>query len=91
VRKAELESDGRLLKINPLADWSDDDVWRYVREHDVAVNRLHAEGYPSVGCAPCTRAVAPGDDPRSGRWWWENADTRECGLHVGEEKDGSGI
>ena len=91
VRKAELEDDGRLIKINPLADWSHDDVWSYVREHNVPVNRLHAEGYPSVGCAPCTRAVQPGDDPRSGRWWWENADTRECGLHVGEEKDGSGI
>lgn len=91
VRKAEIEADGRLLKINPLADWSQDDVFSYVREHGVPVNRLHAEGFPSVGCAPCTRAVPPGDDPRSGRWWWENADTRECGLHVGEEKDGSGI
>jgi len=91
VRKAELEDDGRLLKINPLADWSHDEVWAYVREHNVPVNRLHAEGFPSVGCAPCTRAVEPGGDPRSGRWWWENADTRECGLHVGEEKDGSGI
>ena len=61
-----------------------------MREHNVPVNRLHAEGFPSVGCAPCTRAVKPGDDPRSGRWWWENADTRECGLHVDEEKDGLG-
>jgi phosphoadenosine phosphosulfate reductase len=91
VRKVELDTDGRLVKINPLADWSHDQVWSYVREHGVPVNRLHAEGYPSVGCAPCSRAVQPGDDPRSGRWWWENADTRECGLHVGEEKDGSGI
>jgi phosphoadenosine phosphosulfate reductase len=91
VSKVELEDDGRLLKINPLVDWSHDEVWAYVREHNVPVNRLHAEGYPSVGCAPCSRAVEPGDDPRSGRWWWENPDTRECGLHVGEEKDGSGI
>ena len=91
VRKLELEDDGRLVKINPLADWNHDEVWTYVREHDVPVNRLHAEGFPSVGCAPCTRAVAEGDDPRSGRWWWENPDTRECGIHVGEEKDGSGI
>jgi phosphoadenosine phosphosulfate reductase len=91
VRKVELEGDGSLVKINPLADWSLEQVQHYVREHNVPVNRLHAEGFPSVGCAPCTRAVSPGDDPRSGRWWWENADTRECGLHVGEEKDGSGI
>src|SRR5262245_14751031 len=91
VAKVEVESDGRLLKINPLADWTHDAVAAYVRQHNVPVNRLHAEGFPSIGCAPCTRAVAPGDDPRSGRWWWENADTRECGLHVGEEKDGSGI
>jgi phosphoadenosine phosphosulfate reductase len=91
VAKVEIEDDGRLLKINPLADWTHEDVAAYVRRHNVPVNRLHAEGFPTIGCAPCTRAVAPGDDPRSGRWWWENADTRECGLHVGEEKDGSGI
>jgi phosphoadenosine phosphosulfate reductase len=91
VRKVQLENDGALVKINPLADWSLDDVQRYVRDHNVPVNRLHAEGYPSVGCAPCTRAVQPGDDPRSGRWWWENPETRECGLHVGEEAGGSGI
>jgi len=83
--------EGGLLKINPLVDWSADQVWRYVREHGVPVNRLHAEGYPTVGCAPCTRAVAAGEDPRAGRWWWENADTKECGLHVGQEADGSGI
>jgi thioredoxin-dependent adenylylsulfate APS reductase len=85
------ESAGGLLKINPLVDWSADDVWRYVREHDVPVNRLHAEGFPSVGCAPCTRAVKPGEDPRAGRWWWENPETKECGLHVDEEAGGSGI
>ena len=70
-----------IAKVNPLAHWSSDDVWRYLRAHDVPVNALHARGYPSIGCAPCTRAVAPGDDPRSGRWWWESAETRECGLH----------
>ena len=63
----------------------------YMREHGVPVNRLHREGYPSVGCAPCTRATGPDEDPRAGRWWWENADTKECGLHPGEEADGSGI
>ena len=81
----------KILKINPIADWTHDDVWQYVRRHDLPVNRLHGEGFPSVGCGPCTRAVKPGDDPRSGRWWWENEDTRECGLHVNEQDDGSGI
>lgn len=82
---------GGMIKLNPLADWSADDVWHYIRENDVPVNRLHAEGYPSVGCASCSRAVKAGDDPRSGRWWWEQADTKECGIHVGEEQGGSGI
>ncbi len=89
--KALLEDDGRLVKLNPLADWSHDQVMRFVRENAVPVNRLNQRGYPSVGCAPCTRAVRPGDDPRSGRWWWEQATTRECGLHSGEENEGSGI
>jgi phosphoadenosine phosphosulfate reductase len=71
-----------LMKLNPLADWPNDDVWAYVREHDVPVNALHARDYPSIGCEPCTRAVRPGEDLRAGRWWWEQADSRECGLHV---------
>jgi thioredoxin-dependent adenylylsulfate APS reductase len=92
ARRLEIdESAGGLLKINPLVDWNADEVWHYVREHDVPVNRLHAEGFPSVGCAPCTRAVKPGEDPRAGRWWWENPETKECGLHVDEEAGGSGI
>lgn len=70
-----------IVKFNPLADWTDGDVWSYLRERDVPVNALHARGYPSIGCEPCTRAVRPGEDPRAGRWWWERADTRECGLH----------
>jgi phosphoadenosine phosphosulfate reductase len=85
------EVHGGLVKLNPLADWSEEQVWHYVREHNVSVNRLHAQGYPSVGCEPCSRAIQPGEDIRAGRWWWENAETRECGIHVGEEKDGSGI
>ena len=80
-----------VVKLNPIADWSEDQVLDYVREHNVPVNRLHSEGYPTIGCAPCSRAVAPGDDPRSGRWWWENPETRECGIHVDEEDQGSGI
>jgi len=72
----------RLMKLNPLAEWSHDDVWAYLRHHGVPVNALHARGYPSIGCEPCTRAVRTDEDPRAGRWWWEQADTRECGLHV---------
>jgi len=70
-----------LPKFNPLADWSEDDVWAYVRAHDVPYNALHDRGYPSIGCAPCTRAVAPGEDVRAGRWWWERPEHKECGLH----------
>ncbi len=71
---------GGIWKISPLADWSWDDVMRYVREQNVPINHLHAKGFPSIGCAPCTRAVPPGADPRSGRWWWESG-VKECGLH----------
>jgi phosphoadenosine phosphosulfate reductase len=81
---------GGLVKVNPIADWTRDDVLAYVQAHNVPINRLHAEGYPSVGCEPCSRAVRPGEDERSGRWWWEQPETRECGIHVGEEQ-GSGI
>jgi thioredoxin-dependent adenylylsulfate APS reductase len=92
VAKIEIdESHGGIVKLNPLADWTQEQVADYVHENNVAVNRLHGEGYPSVGCAPCSRAVAAGEDPRSGRWWWENPETRECGIHVGEEDQGSGI
>lgn len=92
TRRLEIDTgNGGITKVNPLVDWTSDDVWRYVREHGVPVNRLHREGYPSVGCAPCSRATSPGEDPRAGRWWWENAETKECGLHPGEEADGSGI
>lgn len=82
---------GGIVKVNPIADWSRADVLAYVEAHDVPTNRLHAEGYPSVGCAPCSRAVKAGDDPRAGRWWWEQPETRECGIHAGEENEGSGI
>ena len=98
ARKVEIDSvNGDLVKINPLADWSRERVMDYVQTHNVPVNRLHQQNYPSVGCQPCTRAIAPGADPRSGRWWWEADDTRECGLHLPDpvpqvdESDGSGI
>jgi phosphoadenosine phosphosulfate reductase len=71
-----------LMKLNPLADWSEQEVWAYVEKFDVPTNLLHRRGYPSIGCAPCTRAVQPGEDPRAGRWWWEQAASRECGLHM---------
>ena len=71
-----------LPKFNPLAEWSDDDVWSYLRAHAVPWNALHDRGYPSIGCAPCTRAVPAGEDIRAGRWWWENPAHKECGLHV---------
>jgi phosphoadenosine phosphosulfate reductase len=69
-----------LLKINPLVEWTHDEVWAYIKMHDVPYNALHDRGYPSIGCAPCTRAVKPGEDIRAGRWWWE-ASSKECGLH----------
>lgn len=71
-----------IAKISPLADWSETDVWAYIRTHDVPYNALHDQCYPSIGCAPCTRAIAPGEDVRAGRWWWENPETKECGLHI---------
>ena len=92
TRKLEIDgANGGILKVNPLVDWSYDEVWQYVRDHNVPVNRLHSQGYPSVGCAPCTRAIQAGEDPRAGRWWWENPETKECGLHADEEIGGSGI
>lgn len=81
LREHEFDATHGLFKFNPLADWTEADVWAYLRSHDVPVNALHARGYPSIGCEPCTRAVRPGEDPRAGRWWWERRDTRECGLH----------
>lgn len=75
------DSEFKLLKINPLADWSLEQLEAYIREHDIPVNPLHARGFPSIGCQPCTRAIRPGEDIRAGRWWWENADGKECGLH----------
>jgi phosphoadenosine phosphosulfate reductase len=80
-----------MVKVNPLAEWTADDVWSYVREHSVPTNRLHGKGYPSVGCDPCSRAIKEGEDARAGRWWWERPETKECGIHVGEEEEGSGI
>ncbi len=75
------ENHGGILKINPLLEWSEEQVWDYAKQHHVPVSRLYAQGYRSIGCAPCTRAVAPGEHARAGRWWWENPEHKECGLH----------
>lgn len=75
-----------LQKFNPLAEWSEEDVWKVVRAFAIPYNPLHDKGYPSIGCEPCTRAVRPGEDVRAGRWWWESTDSRECGLHAGNSK-----
>ena len=81
VETLELDGAHGLLKLNPLAAWSTRDIWTYVQTQGVPYNALHDRGYPSIGCAPCTRAVKPYEDERAGRWWWESADKRECGLH----------
>jgi phosphoadenosine phosphosulfate reductase len=70
-----------LHKVSPLLDWTEDEVWEYIRKKRLPYNSLHDSGFPSIGCAPCTRAVQPGEDKRAGRWWWERSDSRECGLH----------
>jgi phosphoadenosine phosphosulfate reductase len=84
ARLAPREADPQrgLTKFNPLHDWSEAEVWAYLRGEGVPYNALHDRFYPSIGCAPCTRAIAVGEDIRAGRWWWENADTKECGLHT---------
>jgi phosphoadenosine phosphosulfate reductase len=69
------------IKINPLLDWKSEDLWNYIHKHNVPYNTLHDQGFPSIGCLPCTRAIEPGDDIRAGRWWWEHPDMKECGLH----------
>ncbi|MBC3831309.1 phosphoadenylyl-sulfate reductase [Undibacterium amnicola] len=75
-----------MQKFNPLTDWSEEDVWHYIRSNNVPYNPLHDKGYPSIGCEPCTRAIQPGEDVRAGRWWWENPESKECGLHVVDGK-----
>ena len=81
--KVEWDQAFGLIKISPLARWSTERVWDYIHKHDVPYNKLHDKGYPSIGCEPCTRAVKPGEDIRAGRWWWEEPEHKECGLHLG--------
>ena len=88
VHFSERDGDGR-IKLNPLADWSWNDVWHYIALHEVPYNELHDAFFPSIGCAPCTRAIAVGEDFRAGRWWWEDERAKECGLHVAEKTEES--
>jgi len=85
VPEREVDIQHSLLKVNPLALWTERDVWDYVRTHSVPYASLYDEGYRSIGCAPCTRPVVPGEDARAGRWWWEQDTAKECGLHVGPD------
>ena len=77
----EWDENNKLVKINPLAFWSEEQLWDYINTQKIPYNTLHDKGYPSIGCQPCTRAIEEGEDVRAGRWWWENPDTKECGLH----------
>ena len=76
------ERHGGIIKVNPLVDWTEDAVWQYVKRGNIPYNRLYDMGYTSIGCAPCTRATAPGEDARDGRWWWEQGVAKECGIHL---------
>src|SRR4030042_2929967 len=80
-KHVEWDDENNLLKINPLLNWPEKQVWEYIKSNQVPYNELHDKGFPSIGCMPCTRAVKPGEDARSGRWWWEDAGPKECGLH----------
>jgi phosphoadenosine phosphosulfate reductase len=86
VEKVEWDEANRLIKLNPLADWTTTEVWHYIKENSVPYNKLHDLGYPSIGCAPCTRAIQPGEEIRAGRWWWEAPEHKECGLHYRDGK-----
>lgn len=86
LEKIEWDENFDLVKISPLADWTEKQVWQYIKDNDVPYNKLHDKGYPSIGCAPCTRAIKPGEDIRAGRWWWEQPEHKECGLHLHKDK-----
>jgi thioredoxin-dependent adenylylsulfate APS reductase len=89
IRKVEIDHDhGAIVKLNPLAEWTEDEVWDYVRERDVPYHPLYDRGYTSIGCDPCTRATARGEDARAGRWWWEKNAPKECGIHCAIETGG---
>ena len=82
IKTVEWDENNGLIKLNPIVDWSKEKMWDYIKKNKVPYNRLHDQGFPSIGCQPCTRAIEKGEDVRAGRWWWENPDTKECGLHA---------
>lgn len=87
TKKVEIDfAHGNIVKLNPIADWSWEMIWDYIKKNDVPYNKLHDQGYPSIGCECCTRAVKPGEDLRAGRWWWEQDTHKECGLHFNTQK-----
>ncbi|HUZ18916.1 MAG TPA: phosphoadenylyl-sulfate reductase [Spirochaetia bacterium] len=86
VERIEVDPANGMVKLNPLVEWSRERVWSYLRAEGVPYNRLHDRGFPSIGCLPCTRAVAPGEDERAGRWWWERPEQKECGIHIVDGK-----
>ena len=86
----QLDTRNGMQKVSPLLDWSESDIWDYIRALQLPYNPLHDRGYPSIGCAPCTRAIQPGEDHRAGRWWWESAASRECGLQPRQPSSGHG-
>ncbi len=85
LKPVEWDEQNQMIKVNPLYNWSEKDVWNYIKSNEIPYNELHDKGYPSIGCEPCTRAVKPGEDVRAGRWWWESPDKKECGLHANSE------
>ena len=80
------EQHDSMIKINPILDWSWEQTMGYIKENDIPYNKLIDQGFPSIGCEPCTRAIKPGEDLRAGRWWWENQSDKECGLHMDHKK-----
>ncbi len=82
MQPIEWDESNNLIKVNPLYSWTENQVWEYIHKNKIPYNTLHDKGFPSIGCQPCTRAIEPGEDIRNGRWWWENPETKECGLHT---------
>jgi phosphoadenosine phosphosulfate reductase len=91
LAQSEFDADHGLQKFSPLLDWSLSDVWDYLKQFDVPYNVLHDKGYASIGCAPCRRAITPGEDIRAGRWWWEDPEIKECGLHPGKRRASASV
>jgi phosphoadenosine phosphosulfate reductase len=91
LTESEFDAENGLQKFSPLLDWSESDVWAYIKQFDVPYNALHDKGYTSIGCAPCTRPITRGEDVRAGRWWWEDPEVKECGLHPGKKRDAAKV